>query len=315
MLTFFSYQIILQLFIQACFSHRVVSAAKNSLSQAMKVLGVLLMAGLAYGRSSSKILKQHELKLDIGDKRDEIVNIFKNVSTLTVLLKNFEQPEGIIHFLNNIFGFGVQSFVVFNFSDEESYTEWIKHCKLFLNDSATRTAYYERFFMKSHKPGKKRTLDFFEDFEPNNSEIATGNSLDPRSPLSFEGNLNKVIQENFAESLDRWFSFRKNGYVLICRLEEFKLYLGCLLNRSGTFLIIIENEVQPPNSTSFLQIAEIMRKAWNYATNLKLFILIFRELYVLNPFAVDNASNEFGVLEKLENGLSPIYSLQRTVSV
>lgn len=269
----------------------------------MKGLGILLITGIACGKFSGRLLEQPALMLDIGDKRDDIVNIFKNVSTLTLLLKNYEQPEGIIQFLDEIFGFGVQSFVVFNFNDQESYTDWMKHCKFFLNDSATRTAYYERFFMKSHKPERKRTLDFFEDFEPNIIETARGNSLDPQSPLAAEGNMKKEIEENFAESLDRWFTFRKYGFILICRLEEFSLYLGCLLNRSGTFLIIIENEFEPPNSTSLFQISQILRTAWNYVTNLKLFILIFGELYILNPFALNETSKEFGVLEKLEKGL------------
>lgn len=262
----------------------------------MKVLGVLFIASCASGIFSNGFSIQPEFVLNIGEKRDEIVRIFENISTLSVLLRNYEQPEGIIQSLDNIFGFGVQSFVIFNFFDEESYTDWITQCKIFLINSTTRTAYYERFFMKSHKPDyRRKTLDFLEDLEPVNIQQSPANSNFPAS--------DEAIQEKFADSLDRWFSFRKFGYILLSSLHELKHYLGCLLNRSGTFLLIIENELETLNSTSFSEVTEMLGKAWNYATNMKIYVLIVGEIFVFNPFALNIKSNQFGVLEKLENGV------------
>jgi hypothetical protein len=78
----------------------------------------------------SKFLKPSEILIDIGQNREKIVNIFDQISTLSVLLKNYEQPEGIVQLLESFFEFGHQSFVIFNFAEPESFEEWKEHCKV-----------------------------------------------------------------------------------------------------------------------------------------------------------------------------------------
>jgi hypothetical protein len=258
----------------------------------MKVfICVLFLSGLAY----SKFLKPSEILIDIGENREKIVKIFGKVSTLNVLLKNYEQPEGIVKLLESIFPFGHQSFVVFNFAEEESYTEWLEHCKAFQNDSSIRTMYYERLYQKTHEPQKqKRNLNFFEDFEPDMG-LLDEDSIDPQSPIASSP---VRLQESFAEGLDRWFTFRHSGFILFSTFDALNVYLGCLLNRAGTFLIIVERDSY--NVDSHLEnVAELLKKAWKVSANLKLFVLISREVYILNPFMIDENSKSFGMLEKL----------------
>lgn len=242
----------------------------------MKVLVcVLFFASCA----QCKFLKESEVMLDIiGEKREQIVDIFQNVSTLSIFLKNYEQPKGLAQFLESIFG--AMSFSVNNFSDEETYKEWIENCRAFKNNTAAKTAYYERLFLKSHDPTSK-------------------DSESTADPINAIPTSKEILQESFAERLDRWFTFRKSGFILFCPFTALELYLGCLLNRGGTFLFIIEENSEKGNQIK--DVAEILRRAWQSSTNLKLFVLIYRELYVLNPFAIDDTSNRFGVLEKLSN--------------
>lgn len=258
----------------------------------MKVLiCVLFLFSFVLG----KFLKPSEVLIDIGENREKIVRIFNKVSTLNVLLKNYEQPEGIVQLLETIFQFGHQSFVIFNFSESESYAEWIEHCKIFRNDSSIRTIYYERFYHKTHERQKpKRNLDFFEDFEPD-IKLLHEDSIDPQSPIASSP---IRLQESFAEGLDKWFTYRQSGFVLISTFDALDVYLGCLLNRGGTFLIIIEKDSYD-DEKHLENVSMLLKKAWRVSTNLKLFVLISREVYILNPFVIDANTKSFGMLEKL----------------
>lgn len=259
----------------------------------MKVLVcALIFSSFAF----SKFLKPSEILIDIGDNREKIVRIFSKVSTLNVLLKNYEQPEGIVQLLETIFQFGHQSFVIFNFAERQSHTEWIEHCKIFRNDSSIRTMYYERLYQKTHEPQeqKRRKLDFFEDFEPD-MKLLHEDSIDPQSPIASSSGR---LQESFAEGLDKWFTFRHSGFILISTFDALDVYLGCLFNRAGTFLVVIERNSYD-NEKHLENVAELLKKAWKVSTNLKLFVLISREVYILNPFVIDENSKSFGMLEKL----------------
>lgn len=248
----------------------------------------------------SKFLKSSEILIDIGENREKIVQIFEKISTLSVLLKNYEQPEGIVQLLENIFQFGHQSFVIFNFGEEKSFLEWLEHCKVFRNDSSIRTMYYERFYHKTHERQKqKRNLDFFEDFEPDMG-LLVEDSIDPQSPIASSP---VRLQESFAEGLDRWFTFRHAGFILFSTFHTLDVYLGCLLNRAGTFLIIIEKDSYD-DKKHLENVAELLKKAWKVSENLKVFVLISREVYILNPFVIDeNSESSFGMLEKLLENL------------
>jgi hypothetical protein len=134
-------------------------------------------------------------------------------------------------------------------------------------------------------------LDFFEDFEPDIDE----DSMDPQSPLA---SAPKRLSESFAEGLDRWFTFKHAGFVVFSTFELVEVYLGCLLNRAGTFLIIVEKESHEKHLEN---VEALLKKAWKVSENLKVFLLIEREVFALNPFAIAGGES-FGILEKLPDG-------------
>ena len=258
-----------------------------------QLVSVLFFMNLAH----SKFLKPSEILVDIGQNQKKIVQIFDQVSTLSILLKNYEQPEGLVHLLENIFHFGHQSFVIFNFAEQESFREWLEHCKIFQNDSLIRTMYYERFYQKTHEPSKRRrTLEFFDDFEPDLSDLDE-DTFDPQSPLA-PGPTR--LHEKFAEGLDRWFTFQHSGFVLFSTLDELTVVLGCLLNRAGTFLVIVKKDSYDEKHLE--NVTELLKKIWNVSANRKVFVLIAREVYILNPFVIDENTKSFGILEKLPDG-------------
>lgn len=241
-------------------------------------------------------MRPSDILLDIGKNEAKIEKIFEKVSTLNVLLKNYEQPEGIVQLLENIFEFGLQTFVVFNFASEEHYESWIQHCRIYRNESSWRVLYHERFYQKTHNSSSfKNHLQYFDDFEPNAS-LFPEDSIDPQSPVATAGD---QLPESFADSLDRWYTFRAAGYILFCPFKALELFLGCLVNRSGTFLFIIEKDSEKENQLE--NVAAILKRAWIATANLKLFVLIFRELYVVNPFEIDGETKSFGVLEKFSS--------------
>lgn len=259
----------------------------------MRVLiGALLFANLA----QSKFLMSTDVLIDIGENRDKIVEIFDKVPTLSVLLKDFE-PDGLLELLRDIFSVEKKTFAVFGFSKLDYLKDWTEHCKMFKNDSTTRLLYYERYYQRTHEVRnmKQRKMDFFEDFEPH-VPSTIDDSIDPQSPLA---SAPVRLPESFAIGLDRWFAFYESGYVLLCRLDALELYLGCLLNRAGTFLFIVATTDDDEQHLDVISTS--LRKAWRFSANLKIFILISREIYVLNPFVIDKHSESFGMLEKLSD--------------
>lgn len=250
---------------------------------------VLLLSSLI----RAKILKPTNFLIDIGESGEKITEIFAKVATLNILLKNYEQPEKLANLLEALFG--TQAFVIFNFSNEDRYDEWIEHCKLFRNDSSVRTNYYERLYQKSHDPASLQWQRPFDDFEPHREKLEEV-SFDPQSPLAVTS---KKLTERFAESLDKWFTHRNSGYILLCTFDELELYLGCLLNRAGTFLFIIERDTK--DAQHLQNISAILFRAWESSTNLKLFVLVARQIFVLNPFLIDANSKSFGMLENLSD--------------
>lgn len=256
----------------------------------MRVLiGALLLASLAH----SKFLMSVDVLIDIGQHRERIVEIFDKVSTLSVFVKDRENPNGLLELLRGVFGCEGKSFAVYGFSHNESYREWKQHCRAFQNDTNSRMMYAERYYQKTHGPtSHDRKLDYFEDLEPHiKSNI--DDSVDAQSPLA---SAPPRLPESFAVSRDRWLTFRKSGFVLLCTPDELELYLGCLLNRAGTFLFILAGNV---NSERHQDISASFKKAWKTCANLKVFVLISGELLVLNPFGIDGHSERFGMLEKL----------------
>lgn len=153
--------------------------------------------------------------------------------------------------------------------------------------------YYERLYQKTHDSLKKRkSFDFFDDSE----SVVDEDMVDQQSPLAA---IPLKLHESFAESLDQWFSFKYAGFILFSSFESLDVYLGCLLNRAGTFLIIVETE---SNEKHLDNVLVLLKKAWKFSENRKVFLLIAREVFVLNPFVIDANGEKFGILEKLPDG-------------
>lgn len=246
---------------------------------------------------ASQFFTPSDILVDIGENREQIQKIFEKVSTINVLLKNYEQPEGIVQSLENIFNFGLQTFIIFNFSDGDDYEGFIQHCKMFSKDPAAKTLYYERVYQKSREVSQvKRNLQYFEDFEPSLENMQKV-SVDPQSPIATE---KVILPESFSEALDRWYTHRLSGFVIVCPYDAFIIYIGCLVSRGGTYLFIIEKGSEKENQLN--DVSDALKKAWKESTNIKLFVLIFEELYIVNPFEIDENSKSFGILEKLSDG-------------
>lgn len=265
----------------------------NVFTSRIIAVGVILNANLA----RSQFFTPSDILVDIGENREQIQKIFEKVSTINVLLKNYEQPEGIVQSLENIFKFGWQTFIIFNFYDDDDYEGFIQHCKMFDSNPAARTLYYERYYQRSHEASPvKRNLQFFEDFEPSSGNFQEV-SVDPQSPVATE---KVILPESFSEALDRWYTHRRSGFVIVCPYDAFIVYIGCLVSRGGTYLFIIEKGSEKENQLD--DVSDVLKKAWKATTNIKLFVLIFEELYIVNPFEIDENTKSYGVLEKLSDG-------------
>lgn len=238
-----------------------------------------------------KLQQQLDVLADIAQNHGKIANIFRQVSTLNILLKNYEQPEGMLHSLRNIFKFGEQSFVVFNFESEKSHGQWLKYCKKFKDEPKVRIAYYERLYKKLYEPltvklsltsGEEKSEDF----------------IDSQGSIPFQSDEgNYSLPESVANSFDNWFSFRNAGFILICPYNVLDIYLGCVISRSGTYLFIIDSKEHP----SLNELCNVLNSSWKSSTNSKLFVLFFNEIYILNPFKINEKTQTFGILEKLSS--------------
>lgn len=100
----------------------------------------------------------------------------------------------------------------------------------------------------------------------------------------------KRIKEEFANVLDDWRKFKFGGYLIFTSLEDIETLIGCLCNRYGTFLFIIDKEVN--NLNYFKTVDEIFRKAWKILGSFKIFILVNKQILTFNPYKLQN--NSFG---------------------
>jgi hypothetical protein len=211
--------------------------------------------------------------VDIGDNHERIRKVFRESSIVNVLLKSFEQPEGVIKWINGILGEGNVSFVVFNIANASYHDFFMENCVKFQSDPAIRDAYHERVLKLTYS----KTFDGYEsDFS---LQLANNTSPDEK----------KVI-EGFARVLDNWRKFKFDGYLIFTSMEDIETLIGCLGNRYGTFLFIIDREVK--NVNYFNTIDEIFRRAWKNLGNFKIFILINQQIYTFNPYKFQN--NTFG---------------------
>jgi hypothetical protein len=246
---------------------------------------VLIFSSFAH----SEFLVAPDNGFNIGDNVGKIVKIFEKVSTLNVLLKkNCEQPEGIARWLENTFDFGLHTFVIFSFLHEHEHGKWMEHCRNFA-DFSIRTQYHERFYRKWHAPDSDDSrLNAFGDlFELEANE----QTMDPQAHIPPSP---KKLHEHFADDIDRWFTYRQSGFIVFSSFDEFEVLLGCLVNRGGTFLFVI---TQSSSTTTIDDVTALLKKSWKASTNMRLFVLIFDDIYFHNPFAFDESTRSFGAVE------------------
>lgn len=214
---------------------------------------------------------------DIGANHERIQNYFQECSTLNVLLRNFEQPEGVINWLDGILGTGNKSFVVFNIANRSDHEKFHEQCMIFQSNPSIRVAYLERELKKSY-----RNIKGFELLESElNLAVTNG------------------INEEFSEMLDKWRILRHEGYILFTSLENLEYYVECLGNRHGTFLFIVVSAINDKNYKQ--KVEEIFRLAWKSFGNFKVAILVNRQLFTYNPFK-RVANGTYGAI-KLFQGL------------
>jgi hypothetical protein len=208
--------------------------------------------------------------------------IFQNHSNLVILSCDQENRENLITSLQDIFPFF--SYVILGFSN---YEKWLENCQRFNDDKSLRISYYERFYQKyfSKTQNQQNVMSSME----NKSTLASS-SVDS--------------YESFIDSLDRWYKFRLSMFVFVSNLDEFEWKMCCLVNRGGTFLVIIEQRTS--YEKNLLSIKFSMRKLWKTTPNLRIFILFGHEIYIFNPFKIDEFDKYYGVLEVCEEKCSYI---------
>lgn len=212
---------------------------------------------------------------DIGANHERVRNFFQECSTMNVLLRTFEQPESVINWLDGIFGAGNKSFVVFNIANQLNLEKFHEQCVIFQSDDSNRIAYLERALKKSYGSIKGYEM--------------------------MEGELNLAddkFKEQFAEFLDKWRTFRHEGFILFTSLENLERYIGCLGNRHGTFLFIIVSTVIDANYKQLVE--KVMASAWKSFGNFKVSVLVNRLLFTYNPFKRVN-NHTYGSIKIFEN--------------
>lgn len=218
--------------------------------------------------------------IDIGDNHERIRKVFCESSIVTVLLKSFKQPEGVIKWINGILGEGNVSFVVFNIANASFHDFFMDNCVNFQNDKTIRISYYERVLKNTYS----RTFDGYE----SNLSLQATNKRAPGE---------KTIQEEFAKLLDDWSKFKIGGYIIFTSFEDLNTLMGCLCNRYGTFLFIIDEKV---NDSNYLKIVdEIFHKTWKRLGSFKVFIFINQQILTFNPYKFYN--NTFGDTRRFED--------------
>lgn len=210
--------------------------------------------------------------IDIGDNHERIKKVFRESSIVNVLLKSFDQPEGVIRWLNEIIGDGKVSFVVFNIANASYHDFFMDNCLSFQSNPTARIAYHERVLKHTYSKS-------FDGYESDLSLKLNNSAADE-----------KKIAEKFAKVLDDWRLFKYGGYIIFSSLENLNTLIGCLCNRYGTFLFIIDREVKISNYLKIIN--EIFRKAWESLGSFKIFILINKQLLTFNPYKITN--NTYG---------------------
>ncbi|XP_070495744.1 uncharacterized protein [Chironomus tepperi] len=245
---------------------------------------VILILGICIVYAKFSIKSKPFIDIAIAENSRKIQKVFQKTSTITVLLKNYEQPEGMIKWLESIFGgSGNKSFVVHSFPSDEGKREWMKECGDYLSNPGNKVAYGERVYqLKYGSTGTKGPQ--LEEFESELDPQAA-----PNTKTSFQ------VLEKFAHGLDKWWKFHYAGYIIFSTFYGLDYYTGCLFNRAGTFLFVIHESIEE-NENYLEVINSTFYKAWQMVGNIKLYILINKQILIFNPFDRNN-DGKFGKIK------------------
>jgi hypothetical protein len=223
---------------------------------------------------------------------EKIRDIFGQSSVLSVLLKNYEQPEGVVTWLEGIFGRNNKSFVIHAIESFDYHDEWVERCIEYQSDPAKRTTYYERMYQQTHQNVEKtHNIHSFDDFEQES---------DPQAPVVLATPVKvEKIHENFADGLDRWWKFYYGGYIFFTPFETLDYFIGCLVNRAGTFLIIIDEDASESGESLPQIMNATFHRMWAKSTNLKVHILVNGTIFAFDPFA--KTESGFGSVKTFES--------------
>ena len=230
-----------------------------------------------------------------GGNYDKIKSIFKTTQIINLLLKNHEQSEGMIEQLKSIFGSSEKTFVVFNFQGNEKGTEWSEQCVQFSEDHRHKTLYYERLYQKTHDlfPSSSHS-DSINDNDDALENSPDEDNIDSQAP-AWAKSLTPML-EQFTDGLDLWYTFRYSGYILFATRNMLQHFISCLVNRSGKFLVVIEDSQDNSNDTE--EITKVLKNSWKSNGNLNVYVLNHRSVYHYSPFAFED--KDFGLLKQFE---------------
>lgn len=227
-----------------------------------------------------------ENQIDFVKNQGKIVKIFESVSTINVFLQSHDQ-NNFIKSLQEIFKFDQHAFIIFNFFNHGHY----KFCKYFENDLTRKISYYKRKYQNTREPQViEDNLQYLEGFR-------VMKQLMQEDSVELDSQKTTRPDKLHGQRADRWYNFMESGYFISCSFETLQLYLGCLVRRTGSYLFIVEET--PLTENKLEDLSELLKKTFERSQNLKIFVSMFNELYVLNPFIIDKTKKSFGVLEKL----------------
>lgn len=73
-------------------------------------------------------------------------------------------------------------------------------------------------------------------------------------------------------------------------------FISCLVNRSGKFLVVIEDTQDNSNGTE--ELTKVLKNSWKSNGNLNVYVLIHRSIHHYSPFVIEE--KDFGLLKQFE---------------
>lgn len=218
----------------------------------------------------------------LAGNEEKIKNIFRKQSKINVLVSHHHHENLITSLRRLLIPQQQHLFVTFDFSrSRDEHEKWISTCRTFCYNATMWIIYEDRNFRKYYK----------------NKDVTSSPSNNETKP-SLLSNLDVSVLD-FCNKLDLWLTYPLAAFVLVTSIDEFELRVCCLVNRRGTFLLIIEPNSSDGGEKDLQRILATFRYMWwSVRQNLKIFVLFARRIYIFNPFVTDDAERKLhGKLE------------------